>query len=96
MGINQHRTMCSYHKSNSTCEHRKNVVENKLKSKWLFLRIEIISLVVFLEFNGFFSFIGMNVSKIKEINLFDKVMQNCILRESFIGSICVQYNVPLL
>lgn len=95
MGINQHRTMCSYHKSNSMCEYRKNVVENKLKSKWLFLHIEIISLVVFLEFNVF-SFIGMNVSKIKEINLFDKVMQNCILRESFIGSICVQYNVPLL
>lgn len=46
--------MCSYYKSNSMCEYKKNVVENKLKSKWLFLRIEIISLVVFLEFNVFF------------------------------------------
>lgn len=64
--------MCSYHKSNSMCEYRKNVVENKLKSKWLFLHIEIVSLV-FLEFN-FFSCIGMNVSKIKEISLFGKTV----------------------
>lgn len=61
--------------------------KNTLKSKWLFLNIEIVFLVAFLEFN-FFLVLQWMFTKYKM--KFDKQMQDCILRENCIGGICVQ------